>query len=170
MQMDITKLSSQFEVRELTVNDVDCIYELSVENPMFYQYCPPFVTKEKILEDMEALPPGMTRKDKFYLGFFKEEKLVAVMDLIFHYPNADTAFIGFFMMAKSEQGKGTGSDIVNECFRFIQGQGYHFIRLGFAKGNPQSEAFWKKNGFAETGVIADNGNYFAVIMQKTLKE
>lgn len=90
------------------------------------------------------------------------------MDLILNYPDEHTAFIGLFMMDKTEQGKGIGSCIVDECFQFIQSQGYYFIRLGFAKGNPQSEAFWKKNGFMKTDIEYDNGNYTVVVMQKKL--
>lgn len=166
--MNIAKLSSQYTVREMTPEDVDDIYELSVGNPMYYQYCPPFVTRESILEDMRALPPGMTYDDKFYIGFYKNKKLIAVMDLIFNYPNTDTAFIGLFMMSETEQGKGIGSCIVKECARSIRSQGYRFIRLGFVKGNPQSEAFWRKNGFLPTGVETDNGRYTVVLMQKEL--
>lgn len=166
--MNITELSSRFTVRRLTDRDVESIYELCKENPLFYRYCPPFVTREKILEDQKALPPGTTPADKFYLGYFRGERLIAVMDLILHYPNSNTAFIGFFMMARPEQGRGTGSGIIDECARLIRRDGFRFIRLGFAEGNPQSEAFWKKNGFVKTGVIADHGSYRTVMMERTL--
>lgn len=135
---------------------------------MFYQYCPPFVTKDSILEDMKALPPQMTDEDKFYIGFFQEKKLAAVMDLVFHYPDLHTAYIGLFMVSKAQQGKRAGSQIVDECFRYIYSLGYRYVRLAFAKGNPQSEAFWKKNGFVKTGREFDNGDYTAVEMQKDL--
>ena len=96
--MNITQLSNTFEVRRLNAEDVDLIYTLSIENEIFYQYHPPFVTKESILKDMAALPPGKTLEDKFYLGFFDGEILTAVIDLILGYPTEDTGFIGLFMM------------------------------------------------------------------------
>ena len=43
-------------MRILDRNDVDLIYAMSCENKIYYQYHPPFVTKESILEDMKALP------------------------------------------------------------------------------------------------------------------
>lgn len=168
MQMDIQKLSSKYYVRKLTENNVQDIYELSIGNPMFYQYCPPYVTRESILEDMKALPPKIDYKDKYYIGFFEKDKLVAVMDLILNYPNEETVYIGLFMMCRSEQGKGIGSVIISECCERIENNGYHFVRLGFAKGNPQSEAFWKKNGFKQTGIETDNGEYTAVVMERIL--
>ena len=43
------------------------------------------------------------------------------------------------------------------------------MRLGFAKGNPQSEHFWLKNGFERTGVEAQNDGYVVVVLEKELK-
>ena len=137
---------------------------------MYYEFCPPFVTRESVLDDMTALPPGKTFEDKFYVGFFRENRLAAVMDVVFNYPDSHTAYIGFFMMSRAEQGKGTGTEIVNESFHFIRNQGYRFVRLAYAKGNPQSEAFWKKNGFAKTGAEVDKGDYIAVVMQRSVAE
>ena len=121
------------------------------------------------MHDMEALPPRTTYDDKYYVGYFEEDRLVAVMDLILRCPNEETAFVGLFMMEKGCQGKGIGSAIVEECFDFLDSIGYRFVRLGFAKGNPQSEAFWVKNGFARTGVEADNGDYVVVVMERRCK-
>lgn len=165
---DISAISPEYTSRILTAEDVEAIYRLSIGNPMFYKYCPPFVTRESILSDMKALPPRTTYEQKYYFGFFKGESLVAVMDLILGYPNESTAFIGFFMMDKSRQGRGEGTKIIRDCLEFISGLGFGSVRLAFAKGNPQSEAFWRKNGFLPTGIESDEGNYTAVIMERKL--
>ena len=47
-------------------------------------------------------------------------------------------------------------------------QGLRRARLGFAKGNCQSEAFWTKNGFVRTGEEVNNGSYTAVVMERVL--
>lgn len=114
----------------------------------FYQYHPPFVTKESILKDMTALPPEKSMEDKYYLGFFAGDELVAVMDLILNYPKPDIAFIGFFMMNAQYQGRGIGSQIVDEVTAHLKACGFNEMRLGIDKGNPQSRAFWTKNGFS----------------------
>lgn len=93
--MNIGKLSGKYAVRELTEEDADIIYELCAGNPMYYEFCPPFVTRESVLDDMTALPPGRTFEDKFYVGFFRENRLAAVMDVVFNYPDSHTAYIGF---------------------------------------------------------------------------
>lgn len=148
--MEITMLSNSFRVRRLTSEDVEQIYALSCGNEIFYQYHPPFVTRESILEDMEALPPNKGYEDKFYIGFFDGEQLVAVMDLIRDFPEKKIAFIGLFMMDKAYQGKGVGSQIIEECSNFLWKEGCMSIQLGVDKGNPQSFAFWRKNGFVVT--------------------
>ena len=96
---------------------------------------------------MNALPPGKTFSDKYYIGFFDDETLVAVMDLIAHYPSEETAFIGFFMMNKDYQNRGIGSHIISEISVHLKEINYKKIRLGVDKENPQSNAFWQKNKF-----------------------
>ena len=80
--MEISSLSKFFVVRKLTINDVDTIYDMMSKNEIFYQYHPPFVTKESVVEDMEALPPNKSYDDKYYIGFFENDSLVAIMDLM----------------------------------------------------------------------------------------
>lgn len=99
--MNTASLSNIFTVRRLNGNDIDLIYNLCADNKIFYQYHPPFVTRESILQDMEALPPGRELSDKFYVGFFDGNALIAVLDLIIGYPDKNTDFIGFFMMDAS---------------------------------------------------------------------
>ena len=146
--MKIESLSSVFAVRRLTAEDIGLIYDLCRRNVIFYQYHPPLVTRESITEDMHALPPNKEAKDKYYIGFFENETLAAIMDLILGYPARDIAFIGLFMVNMEYQGKGVGSRIIAECVKYLQTSGFNKIRLGVDKGNPQSSAFWKKNGFA----------------------
>ena len=146
--MEIDFLSSRFAVRRLHEEDIDLIYDLCRRNVIFYQYHPPFVTRESIIEDMHILPPGKEAKDKYYIGLFENEKLAAIMDLILGYPAKDIAFIGLFMVNTEYQGKGVGSKIIAECVKYLRESGFNKIRLGVDKGNPQSSAFWKKNGFA----------------------
>lgn len=142
--MDISKLSARYAVRRLTEDDVEMIYDLSSGNSIYYRYHPPFVTRESILEDMAALPPGKGYDDKYYIGFFDGAVLVAVMDLILDYHEAGVAFIGFFMTDVKYQGKGIGSGIISDTTAYLKSLGYVEIRLGVDKGNPQSFAFWTK--------------------------
>lgn len=107
------------------------------------------MTRESIIEDMKALPPGKTYEDKYYIGFFEGDVLVAMMDLILGYPSDEIAFIGLFMTNVQHQNKGVGSQVIREVCDELKQLGYQKVRLGVDKGNPQSHAFWKKNGFSQ---------------------
>lgn len=167
-RMKISEISTKYAVRKMQQEDIDIIYELSVGNPMFFRYCPPYVTRESIISDMEALPPHCTKEQKYYIGFFAEEKLIAIMDLIDGYPRADIAYIGLFMVNKDAQGKGVGSEIIHESLEYLKHRNFSAVQLAYAKGNPQSEAFWKKNGFVPTGKETDHGEYYTISMEKKL--
>ena len=151
MKIEIQRLSNQYIVRELSKNDVEAIYELCVRNEQFYRYHPPFVTRESILGDLKDLPPGKTLEDKLFVGFYDNDILIAVMDLILGFPNKETAFIGLFMMNMAYQGRGIGSNIINECLAGLSMHHFKKVRLAIDKGNPQSEHFWSKNMFIKTG-------------------
>ena len=84
--------SQRYALRPLTEADADAILALCAENEQFYRYHPPLATKESILEDLTALPPGKNAADKHYLGFFDGEGLVAVLDRIERYPQEDGAY------------------------------------------------------------------------------
>lgn len=124
--------------------DIEKIYVMASQNTLFYQYHPPFVTWQSILDDMSALPPGKTMADKFYIGFFDGAALAAVVDMILAYPDETTGYIGFFMVDKSRQGQGIGSRIVADIENTMRNNGMRHSRLAVDKGNPQSYSFWTK--------------------------
>lgn len=144
------------------------IYRLCRGNPQYYRYCPPFVTEESIREDMRALPPRKTLEDKYYLGYFEQDRLIAVIDFIFRCPKENMSFLGFFMLESSLQGQGIGSGIIGELCDYLPRVGCSALRLGWVQGNRQAENFWHKNGFRETGRITDAGEYRIILGQREL--
>ena len=166
--MDISLLSRRYFVKKLNESDAANVYELCRRNTLYYQYCPPFVSEQSIIEDMNALPPNKDFCDKYYLGYYNEQKLIAVMDLIMDYPDESIAFIGFFMTDVSVQNAGFGSEIIDELCRKLMEAGVKSIRLGWVKGNPQAESFWHKNKFVETGTAYNTDNYTVIVAQRNL--
>ncbi len=163
------RIFNKYTVKKLGEQELEQVYQLCQGNPQYYQYCPPFVTKESIRADMNALPPRKMIEDKYYLGFYDGDSLVAVMDLILKFPKEETAFVGFFMMNAAYQGRGIGTAIMEEMCACLKEYGFYYVRLGFAKGNPQSEHFWMKNGFQRTGVEVQNEGYTVVVLEKQLR-
>ena len=168
MKIEVERLSKQFKIRNLEESDIPQILELCKKNPKYYRHCPPEVSSETIKKDMTILPPNKTLEEKYYIGFFESRDLVAVMELIDGYPNEETAFIGFFMMNMHFQGQGIGSKIVTEVCEYLSEQ-FSKVRLGYVKGNEQSEHFWLKNSFKKTGVESKQENYTVVVLERDLK-
>ena len=83
-QIDISLFSNDYTVRRMEKADVADIYLLCSKNGLYYQYCPPFVTEQSILDDMIALPPNKEMYDKYYVGYYRGEELIAVLDFIMH--------------------------------------------------------------------------------------
>jgi len=166
--MNIQFLSSRYTIRALLPQDAEMIYEVLKANTIFYQFHPPMVTVESILEDMEALPPNKGYEDKYYIGFFDEGTLVAVMDIIEHYPNPGTALLGFFAMNTNLQGQGIGTEIISGSTDHLAQVGFKKVRLGIDKGNPQSKAFWLKNNFSFTGEEYESDGSTILVMERKL--
>lgn len=112
---------------------------------------------------MQALPPEKTAADKYYVGYFDSGGLAAVLDLILGYPQEGTALIGFFMVDAARQGTGLGSRLVSEAAACLRAAGLSRLRLGVDRGNPQSFAFWTKNGFEQV----DEGHY--IVMERDIQ-
>ena len=149
--------------------DILDVYILCRNNEQYYRYCPPFVTEDSIKNDMTACPPGKSLLDKYYIGYYDGEELLAVLDLILAFPNERTAFIGFFMMDREHQNKGLGSIIVSELSEALSKEGIEAIQLAWVQNNPQPKAFWHKNGFIETGDISHMENYSVVVAKRNLQ-
>ena len=165
--MEIQLLSQTYKVSRLEENTIPSILKLCEGNPIYYRYAPPAASKESIKEEMAALPKGKEPKDKYYLGFWDNGELAAVMDLIVKYPDPKTAWIGFFMMDAAMQGKGNGTRLIEEICCCLKND-FSFIELGYIKGNRQSEHFWLKNKFHPTGRISQAEHYEIIVMQRTL--
>jgi len=170
MRIQMEEISLKYVTKRLKEPDIPAIYQLCKGNPTFYFHLKTELTEEYILEDMTMLPPRKEMEDKYFFGFYQNGELTAVMDLIDGYPDADTAFIGLFIMDMKYQGRGIGSDIIEETMRYLKKAGFRHVRLAYVKGNRQSENFWKKNAFLPTGVEAKNDRYTMVVMQRELVE
>ena len=145
--INVLELSKKYEVRKLGDSDAESILHLCSGNAQFYRYCEAEPTIEQVLSDLHITPPNISMSDKYYVGFYEDKSLVAVMDLIDGYPNADIAYIGFFMMNLTYQGNQIGTAIISEVIDYLRSIGKTAVRLSIDKGNPQSTHFWTKNGF-----------------------
>lgn len=166
--MEIQNLSQRFSVMRLDGRDASTVFALYQTNPQYFEAMQEYPSLDSVKNDMTALPPKKTAEDKFFLGFYDQESLVAVMDLILAFPDEQTAFIGLFMVDGAQQGKGIGSQIIEQTLSYLKTLGFAACRLGYVKTNLQSKAFWEKNGFMPTGAESQRAHYTIVIMEKSI--
>ena len=149
--MDIQAFSKKYRVVRLRRENIPAVLRLCEGNPQYYRFCPPPVSGQSICRDMEALPPGIACSGKYYVGFYQEDALIAVMDVIDGYPQEGTVYIGFFMLESGRQRQGEATAIITDCCAYWRAAGRRSVRLGYARGNLQAEAFWARNQFRRLG-------------------
>ncbi|NQG97197.1 GNAT family N-acetyltransferase [Streptococcus suis] len=145
--MKISLFSSRFQVRKLTEADLEQVLALYQTNPLYFEHFPPLPSLESLANDLVTCPPEKSLSDKYFLGFWEHNRLVAILDLIDGYPTEDTAYIGLFMVEQAYQGRGLGSTLVEEIIAGLPGR-LKKVRLGYVSSNPQAKAFWIKCGFS----------------------
>ena len=168
-RLDIKCFSKDYTVRKMTEEDAKLIYNMTSKNLQYYEYCGRMNTLEDIYNDLKITPPGVDAKDKYYVGFFQEDELIAVMDLIDGFPDEATAYIGFFMMNIKYQGKGLGTKLITELFDYLRNRGFERVRLGFDKDNPQSSHFWIKQKFCMVKEVPQDDGII-VVADRNLKK
>lgn len=168
MRLHPQSFSSHYAVRPLHDGDIPAIYNLCVSNPTYFLHLRESPDTESIRRDFTALPPGKTAEDKYFLGYFRENRLCAVLDLIAGYPDNETAFIGWFLLDGSLHRKGIGSAMMRELFDALKKASFRSIRLGFVEGNSESEGFWRSLGFSPTGKKSPQEAYTVVVAARDL--
>ena len=144
---DIGALSTTHEVRRITEADISEVYALCKSNWKYYEciHCAP--TVESLTEIISHVPEGAEASCKYFVGFYEEKRLVALLDLITGYPEKDDAFIGWFMVDGQQQRQGIGSQIFADIRGAMAAQGYDYLSLSCEKENKDAIAFWEAQGF-----------------------
>ena len=167
--LDINTLSTQYEVRKITESDISPVYRLAKSNAKYYEYMGTVPTRESLTEVISELPEGTTMQHKHFVGFYNsDDVLVAVMDLITGYPEADDAFIGWLMVDGEMQGRGIGSGIFADVRAAMKAAGYDYIALGVIESNEEAVKFWKAQGFEETGDRMEQNGYAVLKLERSI--
>ena len=167
--VDTEALSTDYDVRRITEGDITAVYNLCRANRRYYRYAHTEPTKRGLTEVISEMPEGTDAAQKHFLGFYDEEnKLVAILDLITDYPQAGSAFIGWFMVSAELQGQGIGSQIFADIRASLEAQGFTGLALAVIKENEPAIEFWEKQGFVLTGEEEKRERYTVVKMTRTI--
>ena len=169
--MEISMLESyfsQYKIKRITEKNLIDVYELCKKNTSYYKYLNMAPTIQNIREELTNLPPGKTINDLYFVGFYKENQLVAIVHFIIKWPDINTAYIGWFMVNKDMQGMGIGKKLIGELCVCLKNEGFKYVKLGCIKNNVEAISFWIKNEFSFVGSEIDTGSYIVISMQKKL--
>jgi len=101
-----------------------------------------------------ALPPGKDYDDKFVWGLYQGEAMIGCADVIRGYPTRDKAVIGLLLLAQPWQRRGLGRAFAALVEQAIAAWAEIVrLRVGIVASNGGALAFWRKQGYAETGEV-----------------
>ncbi len=101
-----------------------------------------------------ALPPGKTYGDKFVWGLYSGDAMIGCADVIRGYPVRESAVIGLLLLAEDWQRRGLGRAFAALVERRIASwPEIARLRIGVVASNGGALAFWRKQGFSETGEV-----------------
>jgi ribosomal protein S18 acetylase RimI-like enzyme len=97
-------------------------------------------------------PPGCDPAQSVRLGVFTHGQLVAITEMAMGYPDAQTAYLGFLLIAPQARGRRLGTYALHYLQSRARGMGATAICLGVLEANPRGRAFWQREGFQDTGI------------------
>lgn len=158
----------ELDARELNPADAPAIAELYRGNQQYFEHTGEDPSEELALRDLADVPDGVARRKKRMDGFFRSGRPVAIIDLLFGYPDDACTDIGLFMVAHGDQGRGVGTRVVAHVLGRLKQEGFRRVRLAYIEGNLQSRGFWTHCGFKATGETGTFNGHRVVVAQKEL--
>ena len=145
--INVESFSSDFKARRIKEADIADVYNLHRSNVTYYRKNNERPSKKRLTEVISELPDGANMSQKYFVGFYDKDDLIAVLDLITGYPNSDDAFIGWFMVKEELHRKGIGSQIISDVRASLKAQGINHLSLKVNKDSEDAINFWKNQSF-----------------------
>lgn len=84
-----------YQVRRLTEEDGDEIFALQRRHPEYHAlFLNHKVKKADVLSDLTSIPEGVLPENKFYLGIYDVDNLVAIADVVLNFPTSKNRMAG----------------------------------------------------------------------------
>lgn len=165
----IESLSSEFSVKRIKETDVISVINLLRSNRKYYRQLGIKHAMRNLTDITSELPEGNNKEKTNFVGFYdKDNKLIAILDLITNYPKENSAFIGWFLVDAEKQGQGIGSQIFADVRATMKAQGFNNLQLRLRKDNTQAIEFWRNQGFVLNGKEIQINNKELYYMEKTI--
>ncbi|WP_407887135.1 acetyltransferase [Levilactobacillus sp. N40-8-2] len=130
-------------VRPLTHEDDDLIYSFQAAHPDYFNHFQDHpVTRNEAIQDVTDVPMNAMPDQKAYLGIFKDDQLVVLVDLIIDYPLPSLVWLGMWMTDKqlaTEQ----AADYYHSLVATLRAAGAVQLQLSVFMGDRQMKQFWE---------------------------
>ena len=166
--LDIQALGTSYDVRRLTEADIADVTLLARSNRRYYRQLHTRPSAAVLTEIITDVPEGAGPNSKYCVGFYDEDVLVAVMDLIVGYPEADDAYIGWFMVDESLQGHGVGGSIFADVRAAMQAQGFDHLEVACPVSSESGMRFWEEQGFTRKGEHVYRDRYIVATLERDI--
>lgn len=170
---ELSKRLVDYDIRKITGDDYEDLYNLQLTNPDYFSYMQEHeVTVEECIKGTKALPPNTSLNQKFYMGFYSEDKLEIIMDLIVDYPDKGIVWIGLLMVDAKLKRRGLGREVMLALIKLLLSNSFYSIQLGVIESNYSALSFWNSLNFNEIrrSNIVDNeeSNIEVIVMEYIL--
>jgi len=131
---------------------LQCVLEAALDYFLTVTGMPPGSAEAQ--STFTALPPGKGYDDKFVWGLYQGDAMIGCADVIRGYPTRDKAVIGLLLLAQPWQHRGLGRAFAALVEQAITAwPEIARMRVGIVASNGGALAFWRKQGYAETGEV-----------------
>ena len=151
------------------------LQNLSKYEPIFYCNTEYYLTtdsrpaeKQDCIDTVEYgndFPDGMC----YCIGFSQEGEAVAFLALLEGYPEADTLYIGLFLMNEAFKRRAIGTKLITALIDEAFSLQFNFVKLSVQDNNISGSAFWRKLGF-DVVSTCDCGGFRNLLMELKRKE
>ena len=154
--------------RRLTEEDLPVLLRFCMDNLDYFSYIKSTPQLESLQRELTVLPPNTTLEQKFFMGLWEANALVAIVDLVMDWPREKVVYVGWFMVSYKLQHQGLGSRIEKQLSNWLKANGFSGLRLACVEENLPGLCFWQKCGFQFTGQRVEQAQYSVLLMEKIL--
>lgn len=142
------------KLKKITIEEAPLVQSILDTAPTYYMLIEGVPKIEGIAEGIfKDLPPNCTLESKHVHLIELDHGPIGIAETIIGYPNAQTAFLGLFLINEAYHGKGLGRAAYELWEGHIKNQfpEVHTVELGVNDTNHVGMGFWSKLGFVKNG-------------------
>ncbi|MFC6289514.1 acetyltransferase [Levilactobacillus angrenensis] len=133
-------------VRPLTHADDDLIYQFQAAHPAYFAHFQDHpVTRQEAIQDVTDVPLNALPEQKAYLGIFRDDQLVVLVDLIIDYPLPSLVWLGMWLPAKTLSTADSATFYASLVATLKEAQAVQ-LQLSVFMGDRQMQQFWTDQG------------------------